>query len=403
MQQSPNFVEAGIVENSVRAVRGDAVPFPHMLDSLKKTVPFSSAIVVSALPRTGLQVVQSVSADELLLRDYRNTLHPKDRLAWQAILEQRALRISQLSGGGADAATVYRMEVLAPTEHVYAAAAPLAGPVLEGYPGAIVVMRLGSGPDFTDRELEELEAFARSVDEAVASVRAKRSEHLPPRPAWAHHLPQKLYIFDSQARRIWPKDDAVTADRSLLSEMQRQTTHLLSREVKSPEVVGRVQFGDSRGDRWSFRAVAYPSYPALADGPVVFFALQPEIRDWMQLQPSDVQADVEMARLVPAMRFMEREFGRGPTLDAIAQSVHLSPFHFHRRFNDLLGLTPKHFMLDCQVEEAKRRLAARKDSLAEIATTCGFAHQSHFTSRFRQATGLTPTRWRRLVGDQSAA
>jgi AraC family transcriptional regulator len=33
----------------------------------------------------------------------------------------------------------------------------------------------------------------------------------------------------------------------------------------------------------------------------------------------------------------------------------------------------------------------------DIASSCGFAHQSHFTSRFKQATGLTPTRWRKLV------
>jgi AraC family transcriptional regulator len=39
----------------------------------------------------------------------------------------------------------------------------------------------------------------------------------------------------------------------------------------------------------------------------------------------------------------------------------------------------------------------RKVALAEIAAECGFAHQSHFTSRFKQATGLTPTRWRRFA------
>ena len=36
-----------------------------------------------------------------------------------------------------------------------------------------------------------------------------------------------------------------------------------------------------------------------------------------------------------------------------------------------------------------------KRSAAEIfriARDCGFAHQSHFTSRFKQASGLTPTR-----------
>ena len=94
---------------------------------------------------------------------------------------------------------------------------------------------------------------------------------------------------------------------------------------------------------------------------------------------------------------MQDHFSKGPTLVSISKTVSLSPFHFHRRFTELLGITPKHFLLDCQIEEAKRMLVAGKKGLSQIATECGFAHQSHFTSRFKQATGLTPTRWRRLA------
>ena len=80
--------------------------------------------------------------------------------------------------------------------------------------------------------------------------------------------------------------------------------------------------------------------------------------------------------------------------------MHLSPFHFHRRFTELLGITPKHFLLECQINQAKGELIKREKELADIATDCGFSHQSHFTSRFKQATGLTPTRWRRLIAEQ---
>src|SRR5205823_982242 len=89
---------------------------------------------------------------------------------------------------------------------------------------------------------------------------------------------------------------------------------------------------------------------------------------------------------------METEFHRGPKLPEIAKQVHLSPFHFHRRFTELLGITPKEFLLDCQIDQAKKQFLAREKDLAEIATACGFAHESHFTSRFKQATGLTPAR-----------
>jgi AraC-like DNA-binding protein len=165
----------------------------------------------------------------------------------------------------------------------------------------------------------------------------------------------------------------------------------------------RLQLPDSRGDLWIFRAVTFRKYPALGDGPFVFFSLQPEAWEWDAVRGSEVQADPEMSRLIPAVKFMHDEFGRSPTLDEIAAKAHLSPFHFHRRFTDLLGQTPKHFLLACQIHRSKELLVERKKELAEIAKECGFAHQSHFTSRFKQATGLTPTRWRRLAADLAKA
>jgi AraC family transcriptional regulator len=106
-----------------------------------------------------------------------------------------------------------------------------------------------------------------------------------------------------------------------------------------------------------------------------------------------------MVRLLPTLKYMQQEFHKNPTLDDIARKAHLSPFHFHRRFTDLIGQTPKHFLLGCQIHEAKRGLVSRRRELTQIASDTGFAHQSHFTSRFKQATGLTPTRWRRLAAE----
>jgi AraC family transcriptional regulator len=151
---------------------------------------------------------------------------------------------------------------------------------------------------------------------------------------------------------------------------------------------------------WTFRAVTYSRYPGVRDGQVVVFCLQPTCGEWALVRPQDMAADQEVARLIPSLKFMRHEFHRGPTLTEIAKVVHLSPFHFHRRFAELLGLTPKHYLLECQITQAKRELLARKKELAQVATDCGFAHQSHFTSRFKQATGLTPTRWRRLASGE---
>lgn len=82
-----------------------------------------------------------------------------------------------------------------------------------------------------------------------------------------------------------------------------------------------------------------------------------------------------------------------PSLDDLAAEANLSPFHFQRMFRLSHGLTPAAYLEDLRVGEAKRLMRAGL-TLAEIATACGWCHQSAFTRAFRAATGLTPGAWR---------
>src|SRR5439155_8571841 len=107
----------------------------------------------------------------------------------------------------------------------------------------------------------------------------------------------------------------------------------------------RLMLHDTRGDLWVFRSVVFRDFPALGEGPVVFVNLQPEGFEWVAVRPTDLAADQEMMRLLPTLKFMKEEFATNPTLDEIAKRAHLSPFHFHRRFTDLMGETPKRFLL----------------------------------------------------------
>jgi AraC-like DNA-binding protein len=206
----------------------------------------------------------------------------------------------------------------------------------------------------------------------------------------------RLTVFNANIKPIFG-DGLSSLDERLVEQLQQDARHRLQRLGNESASSDRVSIADARGQLWVFRAAAYRSYPALASGPVVFYCLLPGYCDWISLRANDFSADSEITRLVPAMQFMSENFRRGPTLGEIAKHVHLSPFHFHRRFTELLGITPKHFLLECQIYHTKRLLFGRETELAEISKVCGFAHQSHFTSRFKQYSGLTPTRWRKMA------
>jgi AraC family transcriptional regulator len=79
----------------------------------------------------------------------------------------------------------------------------------------------------------------------------------------------------------------------------------------------------------------------------------------------------------------------------IANACGLSPAYFARAFRRTTGMLPHRWLLNRRVERAKHFLLQTKMSISEIAYSCGFADQSHFTRVFLQVVGTTPGAWRR--------
>ena len=101
---------------------------------------------------------------------------------------------------------------------------------------------------------------------------------------------------------------------------------------------------------------------------------------------------VQAQRIERAKDFIHASFLHNPTLSEIAAHVGISPFHFHRLFTLATGQSPKEYVDTLRIEEAKRRIRAG-EPLSSVATDLKWAHQSHFTSRFKQLVGDAPRRW----------
>jgi AraC-like DNA-binding protein len=84
-------------------------------------------------------------------------------------------------------------------------------------------------------------------------------------------------------------------------------------------------------------------------------------------------------------------------LAAVAAACGLSPDHFARAFRKSTGLAPHAWLLQARVERAMILLRGHDQSLSEIALTCGFVDQSHFTRVFVRRVGVTPGAWRRMI------
>jgi AraC family transcriptional regulator len=99
----------------------------------------------------------------------------------------------------------------------------------------------------------------------------------------------------------------------------------------------------------------------------------------------------------PALRAVEEyiaaHLDQNFALADLAAVAHLSEFHFARQFKQTTGLPPHQFVIHQRVERAKRLIAARRLSLAEVAVAAGFSDQSHLTRHFKRLVGVTPGRF----------
>ena len=394
-----NTLPNSIISQSSQSTsgRGDGAAYRQLVDAAAKEIVSTQVVLLTTLPRGGLQMLQPVKVSDTLVKPYVRERQAEDDSSWKAITTGRTVR--------AAASSVYVEQYLKAFGINYAATAPVRDPVFDGYPGALQAHRSAELGPFSEADLAKLTAAATTLGEQLAETRASRAGNAAATAerggtGWAHTPPSRLFALGADGTVLFAKQAFNALDDRLRDQILIEAKQRTGKLNGEPWASTRLQLPDSANDHWTLNLVVHRRYPALSDGPVVFVCLQPTCPEWSTLRSGDFAADPEMSRLIPALRFMQAEFNRGPTLTEIARQVHLSPFHFHRRFTELMGLTPKHFMLECQIYDAKGELVAGEKELAKIASDCGFAHQSHFTSRFKQATGLTPTRWRRMAFDR---
>jgi AraC-like DNA-binding protein len=83
-----------------------------------------------------------------------------------------------------------------------------------------------------------------------------------------------------------------------------------------------------------------------------------------------------------------------PDLATLSREVGLSRFQTLRLFRRHYGVTPRAFHLHFRLALARHSLKSGT-SLAEVAASCGFVDQSHFTKQFKRLVGVTPGQYAR--------
>ena len=108
-------------------------------------------------------------------------------------------------------------------------------------------------------------------------------------------------------------------------------------------------------------------------------------------------------RVAPALRAMHGEPGRPWQLDELARLAAMSRTAFAVYFKSIAGVAPLAYLTEWRMRLAERALARDDASLAELASSLGYASESAFSTAFKRVTGSSPKTYRASARRRSTA
>ncbi len=96
-------------------------------------------------------------------------------------------------------------------------------------------------------------------------------------------------------------------------------------------------------------------------------------------------------------RILDNEIEEAHSLKALSERVFVHPNYMSRVFKEHFGVTIGQYQIERKLQYATKKLFTQKNSIALIATECGFFDESHFIRTFKTRYRITPHQFRILL------
>lgn len=99
--------------------------------------------------------------------------------------------------------------------------------------------------------------------------------------------------------------------------------------------------------------------------------------------------------VIQAENYIRENYAKPLTLSELGEAVHGSPYHLHRVFKKIKGITPLAYLQQIRMEKAKECLIETDLSVKEIAHLIGITNPTRFTTLFKEKNQQTPRQFRK--------
>lgn len=106
--------------------------------------------------------------------------------------------------------------------------------------------------------------------------------------------------------------------------------------------------------------------------------------------------NIAIERIRKMLSFINTHYMEPIQLSEISQSAFISKRECLRLFKNIIGISPKQYLIQMRLQNAEKMLLETTCSITEICITCGFQDQSYFTKTFRKQFGIAPGKYRKI-------
>jgi AraC family transcriptional regulator of adaptative response/methylated-DNA-[protein]-cysteine methyltransferase len=183
--------------------------------------------------------------------------------------------------------------------------------------------------------------------------------------------------------------------------------HLVSPDASDDGAWARVLARDASADFFyavtTTGIVCRPTCPSRrpARQHVRFFASVDEataagFRACLRCRPENPQAHPDAVLVKKICNYLRRNVGRAVTLEELGGRAGISGFTLQRKFERVLGVTPRQFQMDLRAAGFRNLLSHAKDGqrITDAVYEAGYSASSRLYSDSQERLGMTPSRFR---------
>lgn len=124
-------------------------------------------------------------------------------------------------------------------------------------------------------------------------------------------------------------------------------------------------------------------------------AVSAEFRPCKRCKPTGQRLpDDEWVALVT--EYIDTNYAEALSLEILAVICHGSPYHMHRTFKRVKGITPVEYIQQVRINQAKEKLISSNKPVGEVGVDVGLSNTPYFITLFKKKTGHTPASYRQL-------